>query len=80
VFLGEETADVVGFPVSLVAAPYSGVSGERRGALGIIGPTRMDYPHVVPLVGATAEAMSSVYARRKQDPDADRDDRESGDS
>jgi heat-inducible transcriptional repressor len=62
-FLGEDTARLVGYPLSLVAAPYSGASGERRGALGIVGPTRMDYPHLVPLVGATAEAMSAALAR-----------------
>jgi len=34
----------------------------------VIGPTRMDYPFVVPLVGATANAMSAVIARLR-DPE-----------
>ena len=63
VFLGEETEAMVGFPVSLVAAPYREEGGEASGAVGVIGPTRMDYPFVVPLVGATANAMSAVIAR-----------------
>jgi heat-inducible transcriptional repressor len=63
VFLGEETEAMVGFPVSLVAAPYHEEGGEAGGAVGVIGPTRMDYPFVVPLVGATANAMSAVIAR-----------------
>ena len=63
VFLGEETEKMVGFPVSLVAAPYSEEDGEASGALGVIGPTRMDYPFVVPLVGATALAMSAAIRR-----------------
>ena len=63
VFLGEETEAMVGFPVSLVAAPYHEEGGEAGGAVGVIGPTRMDYPFVVPLVGATASAMSAVIAR-----------------
>ncbi|HEX3855553.1 MAG TPA: HrcA family transcriptional regulator, partial [Polyangiaceae bacterium] len=67
VFLGEETEEMVGFPVSLVAAPYREEGGEPGGAVGIIGPTRMDYPFVVPLVGATANAMSAAI-RRLRDP------------
>jgi heat-inducible transcriptional repressor len=67
VFLGEETEKMVGFPVSLVAAPYSEEGGQAGGAVGVIGPTRMDYPFVVPLVGATALAMSAAI-RRLRDP------------
>ena len=67
VFLGEETEKMVGFPVSLVAAPYSEEDGGASGAVGVIGPTRMDYPFVVPLVGATASAMSAAM-RRLRDP------------
>lgn len=63
VFLGGESTKLVGYPLSLVAAPYSIDRGEPRGAVGVIGPTRMDYPHVVPLVGATAEAISVALAR-----------------
>lgn len=67
VFLGEETEQMVGFPVSLVAAPYREEGGEPGGAVGVIGPVRMDYPFLVPLVGATANAMSSAI-RRLRDP------------
>ncbi len=63
VFLGSESTRLVGYPLSLVAAPYLLEGGQHRGAVGIIGPTRMDYPHVVPLVGATADAMSAVFAK-----------------
>ena len=66
VFLGEETEAMVGFPVSLVAAPYREEGGEASGAVGVIGPTRMDYPFVVPLVGATAKAMSAAIARLRE--------------
>jgi len=66
VFLGEETEEMVGFPVSLVAAPYREEGGEPGGAVGIIGPTRMDYPFVVPLVGATANAMSAAIRRLRE--------------
>ncbi len=62
VFLGEETHETLGFPISIVAAPYN-EGGQPSGAVGIIGPTRMDYASVVPIVGATANAMSQALAR-----------------
>ncbi len=65
VFLGEEAAQAVGCPVSVVAAPYREEDGERGGALGIIGPTRMDYQFVVPRVSAAAEAMSAALAKAR---------------
>jgi heat-inducible transcriptional repressor len=68
VFLGEETGSAVGFPVSLVAARYQ-ERGEPGGAVGVIGPTRMDYPLVVPLVAAAAEAMSTAIARSQEPRD-----------
>jgi heat-inducible transcriptional repressor len=68
VFLGEETGSAVGYPVSLVAARYQ-ERGEPGGAVGIIGPTRMDYPLVVPLVAAAAEAMSAALARSQEPRD-----------
>jgi heat-inducible transcriptional repressor len=43
--------------VSLVAATYD-AGPVPLGTLGILGPTRMDYPHVIPLVQATARALS----------------------
>jgi heat-inducible transcriptional repressor len=62
VFLGEETAQAVGCPVSVVAASFKEEDGERAGALGVIGPTRMDFPFVVPRVSAGADAMSAALA------------------
>jgi heat-inducible transcriptional repressor len=68
IFLGEETGSAVGYPVSLVAARYQ-ERGEPGGAVGVIGPTRMDYPLVVPLVAAAAEAMSAAIARSQEPRD-----------
>ncbi len=67
VFLGEETARVVGHPVSVVAAPYRRGDRLAGGAVGVVGPTRMDYPFLVPLVGATAAAMSHALSRSSWD-------------
>lgn len=66
VFLGEQTRSMVGCPLSLVAARYRDKEGEPGGTVGVIGPTRMDYPFVVPLVGATADAFSAALARRRE--------------
>lgn len=61
VFLGEEHEGESGSPLSLVAAPYRAGSGDRPvGALGVLGPTRMNYPELVPLVGTMARAMSGA--------------------
>lgn len=63
VFLGEEAAKAVGCPVSVVAAPFREDDGESAGALGVIGPTRMDFPFVVPRVSAAAEAMTAALSK-----------------
>jgi heat-inducible transcriptional repressor len=66
VFLGGDVSGESELPLSLVAAPYRTQTGEPGGAVGVIGPTRMDYSVVVPLVGATAEAVARALARADQ--------------
>ncbi len=63
VFLGGDVGGSNEAPMSLVAAPYRSQNGEPGGAVGVIGPTRMDYSVVVPLVGATADAVATALAR-----------------
>lgn len=72
VFLGEETTSAVGYPVSVVATRFQ-ERGGPAGAVGVIGPTRMDYPVVVPLVAAAAEAMSTALARSQEPREAKKD-------
>jgi len=64
VFLATETEHRVGVPVSLVAAPYQ-ADGRPGGAVGVIGPVAMDYPAIIPVVRATADAMSAALARQR---------------
>ena len=59
VVVGSEAGDLGGGHLSIVGAAYLD-RGQRVGAVGVIGPTRMDYPKVVPLVAATANAMSAI--------------------
>lgn len=71
IVVGQEAGDLANGQLAIVGASYKN-QGRPGGAIGIIGPTRMDYPKVVPLVTATANAISSVIERRstgKEDKD-----------
>jgi heat-inducible transcriptional repressor len=62
IFIGGESG--VGAPddVSVVTAPYK-VGGEVVGTVGVIGPTRMAYDRVVPIVDVTAKLLSSALSQ-----------------
>ena len=59
VFIGEETGMAPLEPISLVTAPY-GAGGRILGVLGVIGPTRMAYERVIPVVQAAADALGAA--------------------
>jgi heat-inducible transcriptional repressor len=42
---------------SVVTAPYN-AGGDKVGVLGVIGPTRMAYERVIPIVDVTARMLS----------------------
>lgn len=65
VFVGSEVGDLAGGALSVVAAPYSD-EGRVAGTIGVLGPTRMDYPKLVSLVEATADAMSAALRRKAE--------------
>jgi heat-inducible transcriptional repressor len=70
--VGQEVGDLGGGHIAIVGAPYTS-HGHSVGTLGVIGPTRMDYPRVLPLVAATATAMSEFMDRSeggKKDPNS----------
>ncbi len=58
-FIGEESGVGPLDQCSLIAAPY-GVEGRILGVLGVIGPTRMAYERVIPMVQAASKVLSSV--------------------
>jgi heat-inducible transcriptional repressor len=64
VFVGSEAGDVGGGELSLVLAPYAD-HGRVAGTVGVLGPTRMDYAKVMPLVDATAAAMTAELGKTK---------------
>ena len=59
IFIGEETGLAPLEGVSLVTAPY-GRDGQLLGVLGVIGPSRMAYERVIPVVEATAAALGEA--------------------
>ncbi len=67
VFIGSENPLFSLSGSSLIVAPY--MNAERRvvGALGVIGPTRLNYARVIPVVDYTARIVGKVLDGRGQD-------------
>jgi len=59
VFIGEESGFQILDDVSVVTAPYR-LDSNMIGVLGVIGPTRMAYDRVVPIVDITARLLESA--------------------
>ncbi len=66
-FIGEESGFAALDGYSLVTAPY-GVGSRVLGVLGVIGPTRMAYERVIPVVAATAQLISGALNRTGTPP------------
>lgn len=63
IFIGRESGQAVFDDCSLVTAPYE-VDGEQLGVLGVIGPKRMPYERVIPVVDITAKLLSVALKSR----------------
>jgi len=61
IFIGSESGHEVLTECSVVTAPFS-VEGQIVGTLGVIGPTRMAYQQVIPIVDITARLLSSALS------------------
>ena len=61
VFIGGESGIAPLDECSVVAAPYE-VDGQVVGTIGVIGPTRMAYERVIPIVDITAKLLASALA------------------
>ncbi|MEC9375063.1 MAG: heat-inducible transcriptional repressor HrcA [Pseudomonadota bacterium] len=59
IFIGEESGYQLLDECSVVTAPYR-VNNEIVGVLGVIGPTRMAYERVIPIVDLTAKLVGSA--------------------
>jgi heat-inducible transcriptional repressor len=63
IFIGGESGLVPLDECSVIAAPYE-ADGKVVGTLGVIGPTRMAYERVIPIVDITAKLLSSALASK----------------
>ncbi len=63
IFIGEESGYTTLKDCSVITAPYE-VDTEVVGVLGVIGPTRMAYGRVIPIVDITARLLGSALASR----------------
>jgi heat-inducible transcriptional repressor len=62
IFIGGDSQLVPLDECSIVTAPYE-VDGQVVGTVGVIGPTRMAYERVIPIVDVTAKLISSVLSQ-----------------
>lgn len=73
VVVGREAGELGGGQLAIVRAAFSNGT-KSSGTVAVIGPTRMDYPKVLPLVEATASAVSAVIGRAVHGSHASYDD------
>ncbi len=62
IFIGSENDLFALSGSSVIAAPYRGADGRVVGVVGVIGPTRLNYARVVPMVDFTAKTLSRLMA------------------
>ncbi|MCW3798663.1 heat-inducible transcriptional repressor HrcA [Sphingomonas sp. BN140010] len=60
IFIGSENRMFALSGSSVIAAPYRDTAGEVVGVVGVIGPTRLNYARVVPMVDYTAQALTRL--------------------
>ncbi len=60
IFIGAEN-DLFGLAgCSVIIAPYSNSQQRIVGAVGVIGPTRIDYARIIPMVDYTAQVIGRI--------------------
>ncbi len=62
IFIGAENKLFALSGSSVIAAPYRGADGRVIGVVGVIGPTRLNYARVIPMVDFTANRLSRLMA------------------
>jgi heat-inducible transcriptional repressor len=60
IFIGSENKLFSLSGSSVIAAPYHGSDGRVVGVVGVIGPTRLNYARIVPMVDFTAQSLSKL--------------------
>lgn len=62
IFIGSENRLFALSDSSVIASPYRDREGRVVGVLGVIGPTRLNYARVVPMVDLTARSLGKLIA------------------
>ncbi len=65
IFIGGESGYLPLDECSMVTAPYT-TDGNVVGTLGVIGPTRMAYERVIPIVDITAKVLSNALSNQSK--------------
>jgi heat-inducible transcriptional repressor len=66
IFIGSENPLFSLSGSSLIVAPYMNAERKVVGALGVIGPTRLNYARVIPVVDYTARVVGRVLDGRAE--------------
>ncbi len=66
IFIGSENKLFSLSGSSLVVSPYMNADRKIVGAVGVIGPTRLNYGRIVPIVDYTAQLVGKLLADRQQ--------------
>jgi heat-inducible transcriptional repressor len=65
IFIGSENRLFALSGSSVIASPYRDRDGKVVGVVGVIGPTRLNYARIVPMVDFTAQTLSKMGALGK---------------
>jgi heat-inducible transcriptional repressor len=60
IFIGSENKLFGGSGLSMVVSPYQNAEGSIVGAIGVVGPTRINYARIIPLVDYTAKLVGRL--------------------
>jgi len=66
IFIGSENKLFSLSGSSVILSPYKDANDRIVGVLGVIGPTRLNYARIVPVVDYTANVISAMMARKRQ--------------
>jgi len=65
IFIGSENKLFSLSGSSVILSPYKDANDKIVGVLGVIGPTRLNYARIVPVVDYTANVISAMMARKR---------------
>jgi len=62
IFIGSENRLFSLSGSSIIAAPYANAQGKVVGVIGVLGPTRLNYARIIPMVDHTAKVVGRLLA------------------